>query len=1212
MVSEGGDRRSMALVVTLVLVTLVSALVVAFVMRARLDLAAAGSYAAVPQADGIGRGGVEFLVGWLRREIQMGSDGFDASGDAASGEDAVVFAPLGEANFLPQRVATRQGGSGGYQSLVRMSRGGEQFFTASGGWQFNGGGEFDVVSDVSTAKGSANGRRFGAGRWAAPGLLTREEAEELAAGDGGGEGLVPDWVYVTRRGPERVTEAGESQRDEDSENLDYVLGRFAYAIYDVSGLLDVGVAGYPGGLEDYGVESKGALAWADPSAMGLPGGATVDREGLVAWRNRATSSDYMNFVTNAIKEGFRTNAAGDNGFFGRGDLVGFARGAATRQVLDTNALPYLTVFSRERAAPSWWPRIPEALRASCDVEYEEEAFEKGSTNRWAAGVLVQQDFTAPDGTEFRAGEPLLKRRFALSRINLLRADSGADARTIWYHFGLVRRGEAGRGTGVPEWVYNPRSPSAQEIREIYTLDEVAARGDREPNFFELIAAGVLHGSVAKSGRQESMDFRLGRDRSAYHQILQIGANIIDQYDEDEIPTVIRSISDDANNQGYSQTINLLASTIRGIENLPYINHIIFTMVRDRSKQSPNGDWVKPPYLDPQYNNLTPWATEFMQFTMWNPHRNAIEADPASYRVIARTGSTYLEYPNGRPGHYDAYLQYHNVRQNYPPTKYGRNFASSPGGVEFETGQAFFEQPRLLRPDDSAIGPKVINAIDVFRVQGANVTGLRLGDSLIVCNLDTNKNIYDDYYWTFINNAGVEQECNNHINAYFQANAPLVIELQKKVNGAWLTYQVHCPKKAGSRLGGIPGINQPSTAWNPASVHNNVYMRNWPVANNFNVISDPRCQRYGFTHGGGFSHGTQYDYRKVVGDTSTSFEGKTIRFKDPSKRYYGAPGNGTRLTEAGWQFPAWIAPYAAQNGIGDDIELDKDNLWFWHWDQVYYQTAYAEFAENSAEQPRMGGKSLMYARDNDKLVRRGDGWRFRDVDPYSMEDKAENNVARPVFMNRPFQSVGELGYVQRDDPWKTLNLFWGDSADSGLLDLFCLEEGETFRPVRAGVVNPNTAPREVLAAVLAGTAAHGKVAGNDPPRLDSAAAEQLADEIRTYLGPLENPTRVLRNIGDIAEMCEEVFESGGAAQGALGDMKNTDTGRETVARALADVCNTRTWNLFIDMVAQAGRFTDGSRAPEDFLVRGERRLWVHLALDRITGEVVDVDIEPVFE
>jgi hypothetical protein len=230
----------------------------------------------------------------------------------------------------------------------------------------------------------------------------------------------------------------------------------------------------------------------------------------------------------------------------------------------------------------------------------------------------------------------------------------------------------------------------------------------------------------------------------------------------------------------------------------------------------------------------------------------------------------------------------------------------------------------------------------------------------------------------------------------------------------------------------------------------------------------------------------------------------------------------------------------------------------------------------------------------------------------METEAEDNVGRPVFLNRPFQSVGELGYVQRDDPWKTLNVWWSDSADSGLLDLFCLDEGEVFRPVRAGVLNPNTAPKEVLAAVLAGTAGHAKVAGNDPPRLDSAAAEQLAEEIRTYLGPMESPTRVLRNIGDIAEMCEEVFESGGAAQGALGDMKDTDTGREAVARALADVCNTRTWNLFIDVVAQAGRFTQASQAPEDFLVRGERRFWVHLALDRITAEVVAMDIEPVFE
>lgn len=1243
-------RRSMALVVTLVLVTLTSALVVAFVMRARLDLAASSSYAGVPQADGIGRGGVEFIVGWLRREIQEGSEGYDENGDPVAGADAIVFKPLAPANLLPQRTATR-GGGGAYQSLVRMSRSGEPFYAPSDGWQFNGAASFDMVSDVSTADGSANGRRFGGGRWATPGLLTSDEAAEFNPGSGGsgaGQGVVPDWVYVTRRGPERVTETDEAQRDDNPENLDYVLGRFAYAVYDISGLLDVGVAGYPGELGDHGVQSKGSLAFADPGAMTLPNGAAVDREGLVAWRNRATGTDFMGYVTNAVKEGFRTNAVGDNGFFGRGDLVGFARAAATRQVFDTNALPYLTSFSRERAAPSWWPTIPEALEGKVDVEYEKEAFEKGRTNRWASAVMAQSDFTAPDGTEFKVGEPLLKRRFPLSRINMLRADSGASAQDIWYYFGLVKSGEAGRGSGIPLWVYNPKSAVPQEQERIlYTLDQVAAGGQREPNFFELLAAGILHGSVAKSGYREGMDLRLGRDRSAYHQILQIGANIIDQYDTDSDPTIIRSLSDEAIKQGYNQTVNLLASTIRGIENLPYIDEFLTTWMRDRTKPPPNNEWVQAPITlgDTSKQNKYPFVTYFLQFELWNPHRNALEAPEGRYRVIAQMGQTYLDYrayiagahkntgggsPDPREYNTQAggaggtQVTYNDifqeqVRQLYPPTRYGRNFASSPCTMEFSAGggNALFDTPRMLQFDDSDLKMKVGNALDTFTAGQARITGLRLGDVLCVNNLDLDENPNNDFEW-FHWEEGLWKHRDNHINPYFQASQPLVVELQKQsASGGWFTYQVFAPKKSGSQLAGVPGFDQSAQSWGEISYHSRIYARRWPVAHSFNPVSDPRCQRFGFTHGGGVAGGN-YEYEKCVGATVRDISTRLSPHVN-KKNFFGKEGDGTRLTEAGWQFPAWIAPYSADPAAADwtssanKINIDKDHLWFW-WKQdiLRYQTAVAEFAENNDGEGRMGGPiSMMFARDPDGLVRRGDGWRGRKVDPYSMEMEPVQNVGRPVFLNRPFQSVGELGYVLRDDPWKTLNLFWGDSADAGLLDLFCLEEGETFRPVRAGVVNPNTAPREVLAAVLAGTALHGKVGATEPPRLDSAGAAQIADAIRTYLGPRENPTRVLRTMGDIGEMCEEIFETGGA-QAALGDMKDTDVGREAVARSLADVCNTRTWNLFIDVVAQAGRFTAASRTPQDFMVRAERRLWVHLALDRITGELVDIDIEPVFE
>jgi pentatricopeptide repeat protein len=59
-------------------------------------------------------------------------------------------------------------------------------------------------------------------------------------------------------------------------------------------------------------------------------------------------------------------------------------------------------------------------------------------------------------------------------------------------------------------------------------------------------------------------------------------------------------------------------------------------------------------------------------------------------------------------------------------------------------------------------------------------------------------------------------------------------------------------------------------------------------------------------------------------------------------------------------------------------------------------------------------------------------------------------------------------------------------------------------------------------------------------------------------------------------------------------------------------NTRTWNLMIDVIAQAGRYTAASKTLNDFEVEGERRYWIHLAIDRFTGEVVDSQIEPVSE
>jgi hypothetical protein len=72
-------------------------------------------------------------------------------------------------------------------------------------------------------------------------------------------------------------------------------------------------------------------------------------------------------------------------------------------------------------------------------------------------------------------------------------------------------------------------------------------------------------------------------------------------------------------------------------------------------------------------------------------------------------------------------------------------------------------------------------------------------------------------------------------------------------------------------------------------------------------------------------------------------------------------------------------------------------------------------------------------------------------------------------------------------------------------------------------------------------------------------------------------------------------------------------RKTVARALSDTTQTRTWGLMIDVIAQAGRYPPNATSlQKGFVVEGEQHYWVHVAIDRFTGQVIDKQIEVVSE
>src|SRR5262249_20146649 len=69
-------------------------------------------------------------------------------------------------------------------------------------------------------------------------------------------------------------------------------------------------------------------------------------------------------------------------------------------------------------------------------------------------------------------------------------------------------------------------------------------------------------------------------------------------------------------------------------------------------------------------------------------------------------------------------------------------------------------------------------------------------------------------------------------------------------------------------------------------------------------------------------------------------------------------------------------------------------------------------------------------------------------------------------------------------------------------------------------------------------------------------------------------------------------AGGSAIGTTNEQK------QSITRALAEMGQTRTWNLLIDVIAQTGKYKPNSDlSGSNFVVEGEKRYWLHIALGR---------------
>jgi hypothetical protein len=222
-------------------------------------------------------------------------------------------------------------------------------------------------------------------------------------------------------------------------------------------------------------------------------------------------------------------------------------------------------------------------------------------------------------------------------------------------------------------------------------------------------------------------------------------------------------------------------------------------------------------------------------------------------------------------------------------------------------------------------------------------------------------------------------------------------------------------------------------------------------------------------------------------------------------------------------------------------------------------------------------------------------------PYSeISSATAGDNVRAIIMNRPFRSVGEMAYAFRDQPFKTLDFSSTTSADNGLLDLFTINENATTTATRAGVINLNTQQDRPMAALLARTiVAEGIEGANPSPSLiPNTSATPAATSLVTAANsvPLQNK----------AELANWI-----ATQSVLGATL-PKTYREALARAFGEDTQTRTWNLMIDVIAQSGTYPPGETNLANFVVQGEQRYWVHVAIDRFTGQVIDKQIEVVNE
>jgi len=1115
-----------ALLIVLSMVVIVCLILVAFVTAMRLERTASSSYSQSINAAEIARAGVNLVISDLQREMAA-----DAPPDLTY-PGRPIYTNVSTTNILPQKIAA----IAAMTNLVRVSRSASFTNTAGTASGLKG-------STNSSATPSLNGRYVDTNRWNAPYLGVFPD-----------NASTPCWVFVTRAGATDgagATFSGNGAINNPSPgNTNYAIGRFAYAVYDVGGLLDITIAGYPSTLSATQIQAiKGTLAGADVAAMG------IDPNALTTWRNAASAAsaaNYLGYVTNfAATNGFRAIAPGDTTFLCRQDLIKAAKAGIAG--LTTNTLASLTTFTRERNAPSWRPQTP----AGSTIDYATLANNPASTNVFIPAIRYSATNTITgykiDGTPFTynvvPGDPLVSRRFPLDRIRWLGPsgpqNGGTDA-AIQACFGL----KWNSATAVWQYVGSTLPFGNTEQSAIKTLAQILAEPTpREPNFFELLQAGILSGSLAKDGDNPANPFgsqrlpTLAQQKPMFH-VFRIGANILSQYESSSCPMVVEY--NPAGSAPYWQAC--------GIESLPYLNFF-----------KPLGGTTSSPSSIEQY----------LVFSLWNPHQGTVPGNRPPVRL--HVGGSFAEF-NNYSTRATTYFGVKGYTASIPAQSVELSQVSGQGVNGFAEPGAPAQADLKTPPDGGSpagyawaiMGPLQKSPGDTTRYLGYRLPDFTIDTNAVPVVFATpgsptsaEKTTVNGDPWRWLRLA-IGNDTADPFNFWLEYQTP---------GGVWVPYHY-----------GL-GINDPAAgrlAW-PFGMYVTGMGFGWTDATQ-TAIAPP------FPPSLDTSHADPLAPWQI--GTSTI---QWIRSDPRSIRFNSSMANG--ITRPNWKGSLWSSTTESTFLTDGVYAIQAIPGAFYNAGTKFAQ---ARLSRNNAPLATGNNPTLSYA-DPDGIIRPadsglyttqpggGNGW---EGDPYARP------IDRPLILNRPFYSVGELGYAARDYPWRTLDFFTATSADAGLLDLFTT--GQSTDPVVAGRVSLNTQNTAVLKAVLNNTIADvvGATPLSNPTQIatDLAAFTLPGSAHGPLLGREEIATRFAPSLGasDFGDTKEQKIK----------------TRREGVARALADVAQTRTWNLMIDIVAQAGRYPPNATGLDQFIVEGERHYWLHVAIDRFTGEVLDRQLEVV--